>query len=52
MPIDPFAALNALIRAEVARSARPVDDRPPAEDREPPGAEPEPAVPDPDRRTP
>ncbi|MER6912012.1 hypothetical protein ABT354_10095 [Streptomyces sp. NPDC000594] len=42
MPIDPFTALNALIRAEVARSARPADEPPPVEDRDRPPADPAP----------
>ncbi|HET6859974.1 MAG TPA: hypothetical protein VFH94_23130 [Streptomyces sp.] len=28
MPIDPYAALNAMVRAEVARSHEPVMDHP------------------------
>ncbi|MEN8649603.1 hypothetical protein ABCR94_02855 [Streptomyces sp. 21So2-11] len=28
MPIDPYAALNAMVRAEVARSHEPVPDKP------------------------
>ncbi|WP_434592872.1 hypothetical protein [Streptomyces sp. A5-4] len=28
MPIDPYAALNAMVRAEVARSHEPVMDQP------------------------
>ncbi|MDJ0461929.1 hypothetical protein [Streptomyces sp. H27-C3] len=28
MPIDPYAALNAMVRAEVARSQEPVMDQP------------------------
>ncbi|GLF98291.1 hypothetical protein [Streptomyces yaizuensis] len=50
MPIDPFTALNALIRAEVARSARPADEQPSADTRQPPaeGSPPAPAAPDAD----
>ncbi|WP_329196504.1 MULTISPECIES: hypothetical protein [unclassified Streptomyces] len=32
MPIDPFAALNAMLRAEVARSTPPPARRPESED--------------------
>ncbi|MFI5829606.1 hypothetical protein ACIA6C_20575 [Streptomyces sp. NPDC051578] len=37
MPIDPYAALNAMLRAEVARSTPPPARRPETEDTDRPG---------------
>lgn len=39
MPIDPFAALNAMLRAEAARSTESEEQRPDEADAEVPGTE-------------